>query len=350
MGKEQKQRINRVCLGIMACLGVMIFSGCNLQSCKDGSGSLDFSPPVLLEVQPRQGAEVVLIFNEEVHSLNGENLLESGEEVVLASNGEHGVTVTPVQKLSPGKLYKASLAIEDLSGNSCRFILPFWGWNPEVPSLLINEFNPKGSENNPDCIEFYALTGGNCGGMALYYGSSEFYDYRYVFPALEIEAGDYIILHCRREFSNEEVNEIQRKDLSGGKLACDDAWDLWLPEDRGLSGSNGVLSLYTCPGGKMQDGVVYSNRSGDPEDRYLGWTASVFDGVCQMNGAGQWLFSSDLVPPEEAVSSKYTTATRSLCRSHPPEDTNRAEDWHTVPTGKKSFGKANNNSIYAPGS
>ncbi len=348
MRKEQKQKIP-LCRAVMFVLFLTgALSACNIQNYKVNAKGIDFSPPVLLEIQTRKGPEVELLFNEKVQHKGESCILESGEEILISGEEGNKIIISPEEELSPGKLYKAALTVEDPKGNSCHFILPFRGWNPNVPSLLINELNPKGSKNSPDCIELYASTGGNCAGMALFYGSARFHKYRYIFPPLELKKGDYIIIHCRREFLDNEKDESSQKDECKGKLCSDEAWDLWLTEDQGLSGSNGVLSLYNCPEGEMLDAVIYTNRSSKPDENHLGWTGQTFDQVSQVNSEKQWLFSSDLIPPEEAVSSKQTTATRSLCRNSLSEDSNTAADWHTVPTGKKSFGKANSDEVYEP--
>ncbi|MDC7235484.1 MAG: Ig-like domain-containing protein [Spirochaetales bacterium] len=327
-------------------LFVLILSGCSLQCSDDLLQAPDLSPPVLLEIRPAEGPEVRIVFNEEVFPDTDSVLMESGETAALRVEEENTIILSPASDLTPGRQYRAALTVEDANGNSCRFILPFWGWNPEVPDLLINEFNPEGSGNNPDCIELYARKGGNCAGVSLYYGTRQHYEYRYVLPALVLEDGDYLIIHCRREYTPDELSETDDRTLSTGKLSSDEAWDLWLPEDRGLSGANGIISIYNAPDGRMLDGVVYSERSSDLEDDRLGWTSRTFDAAADLYREGEWLFSSELIPPEEAIASHYTTGTRSLCRSSSSDDTNSQEDWHTVPTGEKSFGRANTDETY----
>jgi len=332
-------------------LAIQVSILCSACSFHEGSQLLqepDLTPPRFLEVSPTESPEVHLIFNETIKTECNMITLDSGESVLLEVFDSTTLALIPQSELIPGHLYKAALTVEDLSGNSCRFILPFWGWNPRLPGVLINEMNPKGSDSNPDCIELYFTKGGNTAGLCLYYGTRNYYDYRYVLPDLEVNDGDYLIIHCRRKFLDEEVSEYEDKAVSGGKLSSDDAWDLWLPEDQGLSGANGVLTIYNTPGGILQDGVVYTDRDPDPEDDYLGWTSRTFDPVADLYSEAGWNFSNENINPKEAVFSGESTATRSICRNSQSFDSDSKDDWHTVPTSQKSFGSINTDEVYSP--
>jgi hypothetical protein len=327
-------------------LYICSLSACSLQCSDEILTEPDLSPPRLLEISPTMSPEVRIIFDEAVFPENEKITLDTGDRASLSTVEGNIIVLLPEKPLIPGKQYKAGLTVEDISGNSCRFVLPFWGWNPDVPDLLINEFNPEGSGNNPDCIEFYVVSGGNSAGMCLYYGTKKHYEFRYILPALELATGEYLTIHCRREYDADEISERDDKTLSTGKLSSEEAWDIWLPEDAGLSGANGILSIYNAPEGIIQDGVVYSERVSNLEDDRLGWTSRTFDAAADLFQGENWVFSSELIPPEEAIASHYTTGTRSLCRSSNSTDTDRKEDWHTVPTGGKSFGTANSDEIY----
>lgn len=321
-------------------------AGCSLQWSDDILTEPDLSPPRLLEISPTESPEIRILFDEPVYPENENITLDTGDMAGLSTVDGNTIVLLPEKALIPGKLYRAALTVEDGSGNSCRFVLPFWGWNPNIPDLLINEFNPEGSGNNPDCIELYTTKSGDTAGMCLYYGTKQHYEYRYILPSLKLETGEYLTIHCRREYTADEISEKDDKTLSTGKLSSDEAWDIWLPEDSGLSGANGIISIYNAPEGIMQDGVIYSERSSDLEDDTLGWTSRTFDAAADLYEGGFWIFSSELIPPEEAIGSHYTTGTRSLCRSSNSVDSDRKEDWHTVPTGGKSFGRANSDETY----
>ena len=299
-------------------------------------------------MQTEGGQDLFLYFNEALVLPESTALLDNGIPARLNIRDENCLVLCPEEALTPGRACTVPLSVEDKSGNSNNFIIRFWGWNPELPGLLINEFNPEGSGNNPDTIELYCINDGNCAGITLHYGTAEHSEYRYILPDLEMKQGEFLLIHCRPEGLAEELNETNLKDESGGKLASDLAWDLWLPEDSGLSGSNGILTLYKSPMGEMLDAVIYSDREPDPEDDLLGWTSRTFDAAADLFESGDWLFSSEDISPLEAVRSEYTTGTRSLCRSSSSFDSDSAADWHTVPTGGKTFGEINSDDVYVP--
>ncbi len=342
-----KLRLETALVLINLGLGILP-SSCSLQESIDQFMEPDLTPPRFLELRPTGGPEVMLVFDETVRPENETITLDSGDRAALEVVEDFSLVLKPLSPLIPGREYRAALTVEDLCGNSCRFVLPVWGWNPDVPGTLINELNPEGSDNNPDCIELYFPEGGNTAGICLYYGTRHYYDFRYILPSLTVGAGDFLIIHCRREYLDNEISETTDKTTSDGKLSSDTAWDIWLPEDQGLSGANGVLTLYDTPGGTLLDGMVYSDREADPEDDYLGWTSRTFDPVGDLYREGGWKFSSEALDPSEAVYSGYTTATRSLCRDSASGDSDTNRDWHTVPTSEKSFGSINTDDVYAP--
>ena len=136
-------------------------------------------------------------------------------------------------------------------------------------------------------------------------------------------------------------------DSSGHAQAVAGAWDFWLAEGGGLSGNNGVITVYAAPDGKLIDGVIYSNRTSESDARYRGFgskaTMARADTLAELGG---WQFGGDLVAPEDAISSDATTSTRSLSRDSSATDTDRAADWHTVPTRGATFGAPNNDAVH----
>jgi len=249
---------------------------------------------------------------------------------------------------NPGQLYDCRTEVFDDHGNSLTLFFRFYGWNPDVPAMVINEFNPQGSGNNPDSVEILVLESGNLAGAELTIGTRSHNSGSFLFPNCPVTEGDFIILHCRPEGIEEEVNEVEFKDVSGGLLAHDDAWDFWFKEDSGISGSNGVLALYSHPLGPLLDAAAYSERNSQDYENYGGWTSSTRPMIDELILQGGWILTDGDIPPETAISSSRTTATRSLCRNSNSQDTNSGSDWHTVPTGGKSFGEINTDEEYTP--
>ena len=333
--------------GISALALILLFS-CSLKEGIPGAPDLDFSPPRLMKIESSESTEVELWFDEPLGLTNETVLLDNGISAGLEVREENRLVLIPQETPEPGEARTTSLSVQDRHGNSNNFLIRFWGWNPRLPDVVINELNPQGSGNNPDTLELFFLTDGNTAGITLFYGTLNFNSFRYILPSIVVRKGDYLLIHCRPEGLEEEINETEEKDLSQGNLACDTAWDLWLPEDAGLSGSNGVVSLYNSPAGKLMDCVIYSDREPDPEDDKLGWTTATYDAVADIYQSGGWVFSSEDISPLETVSSDGTTGTRSICRNSQSKDSNSKSDWHIVPTGEKSFGEINTDAVYTP--
>jgi len=214
--------------------------------------------------------------------------------------------------------------------------------------MWINEFTPRGSGNHPDALEILVLSGGNMGGATLYQGVPEGWRDRLVFPAFTVSAGEFIVVHFKPEGLVEEIDETGSKSASGGRDATDTAYDFWLRDSRGIGGNNGVITLYDRPGGRLLDGILYSNRTSDSDDRYLGFgTRDVMEWAQQLQVEGGWSWTGTRIRPEDGVNPEGSTGTRSICRT-PGEDSDGREDWYIVPTRQASFGRENSREIYSP--
>jgi hypothetical protein len=310
--------------------------------------NIDLKPPVLQKVNITNSSTLTIEFNEPVDFCDSDYTCDPDLPLKSWSVSDNMLTLRFEQDQEAGLMYKFRSDVSDNSGNSLSFIVRYYGWNPDIPVLLINEFNPEGSGNNPDTIEIYSETGGNMAGVALILGTADHISESYVLPSLNVEAGDYIIVHMRPEGLSEEINEFDDKAVSGGKLSSDQAWDLWVDGDKPISGKNGVITLYSNLFGEILDAVPYSNRlTADSED-YHGWTSTTIEMIEELSYLNVWYKTNDFIRPEDAVYSEGTTGTRSICRDSASSDTDKRDDWHIVPTGEKSFGQINSDNVYAP--
>jgi len=306
----------------------------------------DISPPVFLAARALSREGIELSFSEpaalDLASAQFQPVLE-----VLGVSEPAETLVLTVSPQSPGREYTLAATVADRKGNSLSFLACLYGFNPEVPGLLINEFTTLGSESHPDCVELKALAEGNLGGVAFYEGTSGSWSQRLVFPPLSVAPGDYILIHCKPQGIPEEVDEGENKTLSGGADASDTAYDFWLPQGKGLSGYNGVLSLCDRPGGNLLDGVLYSNRASGSDERFGGFgSADTLLRAQELVRDGGWRPEADQVRPEDGINPERSSATRSLCRDARSVDSDTREDWHIVPTRGFSFGRENSEEVY----
>jgi hypothetical protein len=241
------------------------------------------------------------------------------------------------------------IEVADARGNLLELAVELYGYNPTPPTLLINEFTTQGSDTHPDLVELFAAGGGDMAGLVLYQGTAASWDDRLVFPAFPIRAGEYLLVHFKPEGLPEELDEPGDPALSGGLDASPAAYDFWVPGGTGISGNNGVLTLYDRPGGGLRDAVLYSNRTSTSDSLYRGFgSAATLARAEELVREGGWIAAEKEVRPEDAVNPENSTATRSLCRSSDSRDSDTAADWHVTPTRGSTFGMVNNDERYVP--
>ncbi len=309
----------------------------------------DLHPPQLLTFSVPGSTEIVLEFNKPATVIEHSLSLIPPLSIEEIKSEENTVTLTFSEQQQLGTEYIMEISVEDDRGNSMDIVTPFYGFNPRVPELCINEFTTQGSGNHPDLVELYAYTAGNVAGVTFYEGTLSNWEDKMVLPPVEIEAGTYILIHCKPEGIPEEVDEYEDTTESGGLDASPEAYDFWLPQGSGLSGNNGVLTIYSRPRGALIDGVLYSNRTSLSDEKYRGFgMRKVMERADEFAAQGGWVYSGNQIAPEDAINPEDSTATRSMCRSSSSDDTDANTDWHIVPTSTYSFGTINSDEVYVP--
>jgi hypothetical protein len=300
-------------------------------------------------VEPVSAHKLAVFFDKSCSLIQETVLITPQLALSDTDHGEKEITFTFSQPQTVGKEYMLEASVEDKHGNSMSFITRFYGFNPSIPTLCINEFITQGSKNHPDMVELYLLSDGNMAGITIFEGTQEDWDHMFVFPGMEVHEGDYILVHFKPEGIEEEKNEVSRKDISGGKDASDSAYDLWIEGGSGLSGNNGVITVYNSPKGALLDGVLYSNRTSESDENYRGFgTKKVMLRADYLAETEGWHVEGEQIAPEDAINPEDSTSTRSMCRDSSSTDTDSAEDWHIVPTSTSTFGLENSDAVYMP--
>ena len=328
---------------------ILICLSCTEISMKEDENSINVIPPKITDLRIINSDSVEFDFSgniqplEKVFNISPDLGIESMELI------KSTLKITFSASQNPGEEYFIKGAVRDKQGNSLTFCAEFYGFNPFIPDLLLNEVTPQGSSSHPDLVELYILENGNMAGVTFFEGTKEDYEDKYIFPPIEVLSGDYILIHTKPEGIPDEINETDDKSASGGIDASDSAYDIWPPGFSGLSGNNGVLSVYSGPGGSLIDAFLYSNRTSLSDEKYRGFgSLSVMKRMDYMAAEEGWIFSGDQISPEDCVNPDPSTATRSICRSSSSSDSNSKSDWHTVPTSMYSFGSVNTDDIYTP--
>jgi len=310
---------------------------------------LDLLPPVLQSAETIDERHLRFTFDEPIVLRDANPVVVPPMPVNAFDIENEQLTIVFGADQEIGREYTFRMKVGDESGNSLLFLYKFSGWNSRVPGILINEINPRGSGNTPDCIELLVTEAGNLGGLVLLIGTKNKYRDSFLFPSIEVREGEYILVHTKVEGVSEEIDEIAALDVSGGKLSSDTARDFWMRDSPGLPGNNGAITLYTHKGGPVIDAILWTNREDDEEDEKLGWTSDGFIFASDLAEIKAWTSESGGIPfPSDAVNANFSTATRSICRASTPNDTDSAEDWHIVPTRGQSFGSINTDDVHKP--
>ena len=307
----------------------------------------DIYPPVFISMGTLDPTTLELEFSEEI-GVNPEYLFFDPVIDVSSITVEgNRMEISFEQVMEEGGLFKIEITVNDLTGNSLTVLSDFYGFNSNIPEIVINEFTTQGSTTNPDKVELRVLSPGNTAGICIFEGIDTNWRQRKIIPAIDVLEDDYIIIHFKPQGIDEEIDETIFKDISGGLNIHPDAWDLWVDGGTGLSGNNGTITLFTNPGGNLIDGVLYSNRTSTSDENYRGFgSTAVMNNADRLFELGGWTASAELIAPEDAINPEDSTATRSMCREVIFVDTNSKEDWHIVPTSTASFGEINSDEIY----
>lgn len=307
---------------------------------------VDIIPPQFQCIKTLNTNQIELVFNEKT-ILNQQDLYFKPALTISTIQAKNNSLIINCLDMKPGQEYTLETMVKDENGNGLTFIATFYGFNPAIPELVINEFTTQGSASHPDIVELFIKTDGEMGGVTIYQGTKNNFKDQFIFPQFTVKAGDFILIHFKPQGITEEIDETQKKDISGGLDASDNAFDFWIKQGTGISGNNGVISLYTQPNGKIIDGVLYSNRTSNSDTKYRGFgTKATMERADELNAEQAWICEQELIRPEDGINPDDSTATRSMCRDSSSADSDAKTDWHIVPTKGASFGLPNSDEVY----
>lgn len=307
----------------------------------------DLQPPVLIRVSAESSRELDLVFHEPVTREETEFLIVPTISLSSVSCIADRLRLSLGESMQPGTHYRLEGSVGDASGNTMKFITEFYGFNPQIPDLCINELTTRGSGKHPDVVELFVRSAGNLAGVVVYEGTEEEWTDRLVLPNVNVAAGDYVLIHFRPEGLPEELNELTDRTASGGYDASETAWDFWLPNGNGLTGNNGAVTVCAGVGGPIIDAVLYSDRTSQSDENYRGFGSRRMLGWAEYLAAqSAWVVSEGLIRPEDAVNPDGSTGTRSICRDSKSTDTDSKADWHIVPTRGATFGGENSDEVH----
>ena len=263
--------------------------------------------------------------------------VEDGEEV----------TVTLREPFSGGERFIADILVTDEGGNTLNVLTPFRSRNDEMPRLVINEIRTEYSKPRVEFVELRTLTAGNLGGIRLFLAETGTEEPFYEFPPARAAAGEYIVVHLRSldpNSVNETGDDLGATPYTKENEAWPDTRDFWIPDaKKHLSKKAGMVYLLDQDD-EVLDAILWS-ESADPW-----WPDEKLAGAAEfLLSKGAWVNSrGNISGPGDAVSSTYTTATRSISRDEAAPDTNGPEDWYITAASNATPGKKNSAKKYQP--
>lgn len=324
---------------VMGICAVVLFSVCPV-SCKATDEGLqllqgDYTAPVIQSYTVKDAFSVNVVFSRKIRITQAvitsesqtDVLAESDDpspsaETALETGGEECVdivydetcreaTIFSPEKMLTGLQYTLYGDVRDDAGNTLTFCIQFTGYNSRVPRLLISEIHPGyvSGTNRCEFIELYALTAGNLSGLTVY-SANDGENRGFALPAVDVKAGEVIILHMRKK-GDSCINETEADlSLAAGTEKTDyvsaNARDLWADNEKACLGDKeDVIVLINSCTGAFIDAVPYAPAG------TASWAKdTVRKAAAEVAAAGIW----NSAEPCGAVQSDLLTTTKTLIR------------------------------------
>lgn len=201
---------------------------------------------------------------------------------ILSDEFKKDVTIIFDKEMIVGKEYQFVGVVKDEFGNSLTLELPFTGYNPRVPKLIMTEIQTvtvtsrTKTETEKDMyknefIEFVALSDGNLSGIDLfsvYDGEDRIFN----FPAVEVKKGEVFLVHFRNKGNGCYNEDSDNLSLATAPYSKNGVRDFWIDNpDTALGNKTDVILLRNTANGKILDALVYS------ESKYEDWASKFED-------------------------------------------------------------------------
>ncbi len=230
---------------------------------------------------------------------------------IAYDDGGQVAELTLDRPMEIGEKYELTGIVADANGNTLAFSLPFTGYNDNPARVMLTELRYGNSEKTAkaEFAELYVLAGGNLAGLELYGG---YYadKAKYVFPAIEVNAGEYVTVHLRN-YGGDADETGDALDLpSDSPDKSETARDLWVSgTDGNYFTKNDVVVLVDAVSGNIMDAVLLTE-----DETKTAWTKKAQTTLAeQAVAAGVWQGGSDR---SYAATSKGMSLTKTLSRQN----------------------------------
>lgn len=300
----------------------------------------DYVSPVLEEVTVMDEKTVVMSFSEKI-KMRGFTVSEHLKEIsdssehsdtfelspaLLAASGGYGavetdysisedgcsITFLAADRYEVGKAYEIFGTVEDKAGNSLTYCVPFCGYNSRIPKIIMTEVQVKYKKYKEDAfrceyVELLALTSGNLSGLELV-SAADGEGKKFVLPAVEVKAGEVILLHLRSAGSG-CISEYEDYNESTALYSGRDVCDIWSDNTKArLSDNSDIIIIRNSVDGSVFDAIMYA-----AEDA-LEWGKGMASFAEAVGKTG--IYEGISVSDAEINSGLGSSAVKSFCRNN----------------------------------
>jgi len=250
----------------------------------------DYTAPVLEDYYVLDEKNVIISFSEKVKlksyvvsehiqdisdSAEHSSSLELSPAIKAASGGfgkvessysiaEDGckITISALDVYEIGKAYEIFGSVEDKTGNTLSFCIPFIGYNSRLPKLIMTELQIQYKKHKEDAfrceyIEFLALSDGNLCGLELVSGTDG-EEKKFAFPAIDVRAGEVFLLHLRSAGSG-CITETDNLNESSALYSGKNVRDIWSDNTKArLNDSSDIIIIRNSIDSSILDAFMYA--------------------------------------------------------------------------------------------
>ena len=223
------------------------------------------------------------------------------------------------QQMEIGQLYQLYAQVRDSVGNTLTLAVPFTGFNSRVPELMITEIQTESVSQNKaektagtyrnEFVELLVLKSGNLAGLELcsgYDGEAK----KYVFPAIEVTAGEIFVVHMRNRGNGCISEEGDDLTLATASYTSPEIRDLWTDiETTTLGNKTDIIIVRNRSDNRLLDAVMFRASSVEA------WTKTMLD-YSQLLDESEIYESGNV---ENAFIADSLTTTKTLHRTNATE-------------------------------
>lgn len=277
-----------------------------------------------------------------------ENFLNAKKKIKSNYNVNHescSVDFELTEETQIGKKYELYSVVRDEKGSSLSFALPFFGENDHFPEIIISEVNETYSAKDgvSEYIELFVLTSGNLFGLELISASD---GREFELPEVEVNKGEYIVVHLRK--NQDDTNAITEltKNLSEStaKGSVYGARDIWMDKsESALSSTAEIIILKNKAKNEVIDCLLYCKK--EYADINENWKTEELQRAAQLCvSSGVWEGSGkpiDAVFSTERKSISYISRKNIALFTDKSRPQNNSSCWTGTPKSKMSPGRPN---------